>query len=203
MREPMPERWLPVPGYEGRYEVSDWGRVKSLPRNTTSGGIMKLSPDARGAQVVNLTKSGKQRVHLVHHLVLQAFAGPRPEGTEACHNDGNPANNRLHNLRWDTHLANIGDMIRHGTASWQNQTHCVNGHEYTPETTKLNAQGARICVRCAREKLHAYYEQHPEAYRYVPVAELSPDQLQRRRELARAQRARYRQRRSQKSTELV
>lgn len=52
---------------------------------------------------------------LVSHLVLTAFVGPRPEGKECCHWDGNPLNNSLENLRWDTHKSNMRDNIRIGT----------------------------------------------------------------------------------------
>ena len=55
------------------------------------------------------------RFRYSHHVVLTAFVGPRPVGTEVCHRDGNPANNRLGNLRWDTRKANHADAIRHGT----------------------------------------------------------------------------------------
>lgn len=48
-------------------------------------------------------------------LVLLAFVGPRPKGMECCHNDGDPENNSLDNLRWDTHSSNVYDAIRHGT----------------------------------------------------------------------------------------
>jgi len=51
----------------------------------------------------------------VHRLVLEAFIGPAPKGTICCHNDGDPTNNRLENLRWDTHSSNTRDAIRHGT----------------------------------------------------------------------------------------
>ena len=50
----------------------------------------------------------------VHTLVLIAFVGPRPDGLMCCHNDGDPTNNHLDNLRWDTGSANMQDMIRHG-----------------------------------------------------------------------------------------
>lgn len=203
MSEPTPERWRPIYGYEGLYEVSDWGRIKSLPRNTTRGGIMKLSVGQHGVLVVNLTKDGIQRVHLVHHLVLVAFDRPCPDGLEGCHGDGNPANNRRENLRWDTHEANMQDMIRHGTAHWQGQTHCVNGHEYTPENTKLNKKGARVCVTCASARSRAFYEAHPESYRYVAVAELDPDELQRRRARSSAATARYRARQREKTADSV
>jgi hypothetical protein len=53
----------------------------------------------------------------VHRLILEAFVGPCPEGMEACHEDGDPSNNRPSNLRWDTKLANKADMIRHGRST--------------------------------------------------------------------------------------
>jgi hypothetical protein len=53
----------------------------------------------------------------VHRLVLEAFVGPCPEGMECCHYDGNPLNNHLGNLRWDTHKNNEADKRRHGTLS--------------------------------------------------------------------------------------
>jgi DNA-binding transcriptional regulator YiaG len=56
---------------------------------------------------------GKSR--LLHSLILEAFKGPRPLKTECCHNDGNPVNNRLDNLRWGTHQENQRDALRHGT----------------------------------------------------------------------------------------
>src|SRR5580692_6673757 len=90
--EPMPENWLPIDVCPENYKVSDCGRVWSRPRPRTRGGIMKQSTGQHGVQIVNLTINGKQRVYLVHHLVLVAFVGPCPEGMEGCHNDGNPAN---------------------------------------------------------------------------------------------------------------
>jgi hypothetical protein len=51
---------------------------------------------------------------MVHVLVLEAFVGPRPEGMEGCHGDGNPANNNVQNLRWDTPQNNWKDRKRHG-----------------------------------------------------------------------------------------
>ena len=71
--------------------------------------------DDDGRTVVNLTKNKKTKRFYVSRLVLLAFVGPCPEGMEGCHEDGNPANNNRGNLRWDTHVANIQDSIRHGT----------------------------------------------------------------------------------------
>lgn len=59
---------------------------------------------------------GKLKNRYMHRLVLEAFVGPCPSGMEACHNDGNRANNALDNLRWDTRIANHADKAKHGTA---------------------------------------------------------------------------------------
>lgn len=116
------EIWRPVVGYEGIYEVSDQGRIRSLARLDTKGRrvnarILRLKTDPRGYQQVNLHRDRKMTAHRVHRIVLAAFVGPAPEGTEGCHYDGNPSNNRASNLRWDTRSANNFDKRRHGTAS--------------------------------------------------------------------------------------
>jgi hypothetical protein len=54
----------------------------------------------------------------VHVLVLETFVGPCPTGKQACHWDGNPANNRLGNLRWGTLSDNTLDRLRHGNHNW-------------------------------------------------------------------------------------
>jgi hypothetical protein len=58
---------------------------------------------------------GKGTKTLVHRLVLETFLGPCPEGMECCHNNGNSLDNRLSNLRWDTHVSNLADRKKHGT----------------------------------------------------------------------------------------
>ena len=152
------ETWKPVPGYEGLYEVSSHGRVKSLPRTTTRGGIMKLQHgNARGYHSVGLYKCDVRTPHYVHHLVLLAFVGPRPDGLEVRHLDGNDLNNTLSNLVYGTSAENKADTKRHGRQYLGSRTHCDNGHEFTPENTKirLNPDGSfnrRICRECAREK---------------------------------------------------
>lgn len=120
----MTEIWRPVVGKEGQYEVSDLGRVRSLDR------YVELAPSARipaGMTVFRLGRVlrphtlpyGHQQVMLgrdlntlVHKLVAEAFLGPRPEGCEVCHNDGDATNNRVDNLRWDTRTGNNLDRAR-------------------------------------------------------------------------------------------
>lgn len=106
------ERWLPVVGYEGRYEVSDLGRV----RERTGFGLVfmkPLTPLPSGHLRFSVSGMGKPRgQRYVHRAVLEAFVGPCPPGMECCHWDDDPANNRLENLRWDTPSGNARDRVR-------------------------------------------------------------------------------------------
>jgi len=115
------EVWKDAVGLEGKYQVSNFGRVRSLPRlmvfrdgtkHIVGGVIRKPSCKRDGRQMLVLEGRGIA----VHKLVLEAFVGPRPPGMECCHYpDRNPGNNRLENLRWDTSKANSDDMRVHGT----------------------------------------------------------------------------------------
>jgi hypothetical protein len=118
------ERWLPVAGFEGIYEVSDHGRVRSLDRMEwlSSGGfrrrrgrIMVLSKHRDGHLKLLLQGKGVRRHVQVHVLVLEAFVGPRPAGMEGCHGPAGILANHVKNLRWDTPRANQLDRIRDGT----------------------------------------------------------------------------------------
>ncbi len=106
------ERWMPIAGYEGSYTVSDCGRVHS--RKTQR--YLKLTDFSHGYLFVGLYKDGVCTKRQVHKLVLETFVGPRPEGFDACHNDGNKSNNSLLNLRWDTRAGNHADKKTHGTS---------------------------------------------------------------------------------------
>jgi hypothetical protein len=118
------ETWRAVPGYEGLYEVSDHGRVRSLDREVLfkdghvrryKGRVLRASLNTKGRPCVGLTRDGKGRTLRVHCLVAAAFIGPRPEGYEVCHNDGTRTNNHVSNLRYDTPKANQADRVEHGT----------------------------------------------------------------------------------------
>lgn len=117
----MIERWLPVAGYEGLYEVSDLGRVRSLPHQTArgvrGGTILRpqVSAGSKGYPFVNLSKESAIRHVAVHRLVLEAFVSPCPEGSEACHGPGGKLDARLENLSWGTRAKNVGpDRLRDG-----------------------------------------------------------------------------------------
>lgn len=103
----LSEQWLPIDGFP--YEVSSLGRV----RNARTGKILKPWLAGRGYQYVSLGGQAKRRVH---RLVAFAFlGGPSDPRMQVCHNDGNPINNRVENLRWDTAKANQADRGKHGT----------------------------------------------------------------------------------------
>jgi hypothetical protein len=140
----MGEQWRPVVGYEGFYEVSNMGRVKSIAKGMgRRGGIRKTDSDASGRQCLPLNAHPKkQKTYRVHRLVLEAFVGPCPEGQEACHDDGDPSNNKLGNLRWDTHLANERDKTRHGTRLiGETRVNAVFGEEDVMRMRDMHACG--------------------------------------------------------------
>lgn len=147
------EQWRLIAGYEGLYEVSDHGRVRSLDRidsrgNRAWGRILRQEVRPTGHLRVTLCSGGTTKRIFVHRLVLTAFIGPLPVGMQACHNDGNPANNVPANLRWDTIVANARDRRLHGTDCQLRKTHCPHGHEYSAENTYLNHKGYRRCRAC-------------------------------------------------------
>ena len=102
------EIWKDIIGYEGLYQVSDLGRVKSLNYNKKNiSNILKdRVPGARYASVV-LCKGKEHKRFLVHRLVWETFKGPIPAGYEINHNDENTFNNRLDNLSLMNHLENM------------------------------------------------------------------------------------------------
>lgn len=152
------ELWSPVPEYEELYEVSNMGKVKSLGRVDRLGREWRprvLKPGIRhgGYSVVNLWRDGQRAQWLVHRLVLFAFVGPCPDGMEGCHNDGNPRDNSLSNLRWDTRSANHLDKVKHGTHHIANLTHCAFGHPFESRNLKKKTtDGRRRCLACDRAR---------------------------------------------------
>lgn len=102
------ENWLPVVGYDGLYEVSNLGRVKSLPRKGTRGGYIypNYSNNKHYAHVF-LTKESKGTTISLHRLVAEAFI-PNPENKpQVNHIDGDKANNCVNNLEWVTGRENL------------------------------------------------------------------------------------------------
>ena len=124
----------PVLGYEGFWATDD-GRI--IGRR---GDFRTLQINRGGYQNISVYINGKYTRPSVHKLVMLAFEGPRPEGMEVRHLDGNKLNNAYSNLKYGTKSENQFDSITHGTNHWANgdhsyanRTHCNEGHEFTED----------------------------------------------------------------------
>lgn len=117
------EIWRDVPNYEGYYQVSSLGRVRGLDREINKWNGKKIHKGKLLTPAVHSDKRFKICLYkfnvgepiFVHRLVLITFVSFPPERTEGCHNDGDFTNNKVENLRWDTHYNNELDKIKHGT----------------------------------------------------------------------------------------
>lgn len=167
--------WKAVVGFEGRYEISDTGLIRSLDRiiHTRNGsrwkpgepgipGIRRLK--GRVLKPGTLAPSGHLHVVLegrvdktIHTMVLEAFVGPCPDGLMARHADDDPTNNTLSNLSWGTRSENSYDAIRNEKHFHAGLTHCKRGHELTLENTQRHESGKRrTCLACRRERQAVY-----------------------------------------------
>ena len=143
----MKEKWLPLVGWEGCYEISNNGRVRSIERYSPinslrpdiiikrGGGIRKQYVGRGGYYRVGLSGNGKRGCCVIHRAVLEAFVGPCPDGMMCCHYDGDKFNNNLDNLRWDTCKNNCKDTKRHGRRQTGQDHHSA---------TLTNKQASRI-----------------------------------------------------------
>jgi hypothetical protein len=101
------ETWRPVVGYEGRYEVSDTGRVRSLNYMRTGKTVVLKQSGKRNGYMKMALSDGKKSIHpMAHQLVAKAFLGSCKDGMEVNHRDGNKQNNNLSNLEYVTKSRN-------------------------------------------------------------------------------------------------
>lgn len=147
----MEEIWKPIAGYEGLYEVSNLGRVRSCERVIPSK-ILKLQVTKEGYVRVHL--SGKNRkCASVHALVLTAFKGPKPTNQVGRHMDNVRHNNAAENLEWGTQKENVADRIRHGTY-YQGSRH-PNSKLTESDVTTIRALAASGLTKVAISKRFA------------------------------------------------
>lgn len=116
----MEEIWKDIKGYEGLYQVSSFGRVKSLPRYDSRGNarverILKPIPTKDGYVRVHLSNEGVKRKRPIHRLVAEAFIPNSDNKSQVNHIDENKINNRVDNLEWVTAKENIN----HGTSLYR------------------------------------------------------------------------------------
>lgn len=156
------EEWRPVVGYEGRYEVSSHGRVRSMPRTTINSLGREyhfrqrvLSPDTsvKGYHVVTLHDRDRGRRKRVHRLVAEAFHGNPREGAELVrHLDHEVGHNCPVNLAWGTARDNAQDSIKDGRPFGNNgnglKTECPRGHAYDGVSRRGDGRTFRYCRVC-------------------------------------------------------
>lgn len=154
------ETWKAVVGYEGIYEVSDIGRVRSLDRPgrrpgwRLKGKILKQTIGSHGYLTVNLHNRA-QITRTVHGLVAQTFFGPRPYGQEARHGVHGRLDNSVENLEYGTHKENEKDKIRDQVYSAGVAVICDNSTEFESIAEAAKATKCQISgiVRCCQGKL--------------------------------------------------
>lgn len=147
--------WKPVPGYEGFYEVSDSGQVKSLERTlicsdgrpkTVREKILKPKTNKYGYLSLGLWRSGKRKDAVVHRLVASAFLENPNKYEQVNHKDGDKLNNNVSNLEWCDNIYNMKHAVEHDLLSHQNgETH--GGHILTEENVKEIRQGVQNGVK--------------------------------------------------------
>lgn len=156
----MIEEWRAVPGYEGLYEVSDQGRVRSIDRYDSIGRLrkkryIKLLLHSSGYFSVGLSKKGKVTIYLVHRLVAQVFI-PNPLGLpQVNHKDEDKLNNNVDNLEWCTAKYNNN----YGTSRDRAKNTAIkNGYWYG-----LSDEDNRIRLKNRRKE---YYQENKDVFSY-------------------------------------
>ena len=155
----MSEDWRAVPGWEGAYEVSSAGRVRSVTRTvaigrpaggvgprTYRGRVLRAGLVSKGYAQVSLTAPERPRRYAyVHDLVAAAFIGPKPPGLEVCHRNGAPHDNRVGNLRYGTRSSNQLDRHAHGRR-WLAGEECANA-KLTDEAVRFIRRSPSLSFR--------------------------------------------------------
>jgi hypothetical protein len=115
------EVWKAIPGYAG-YEASNFGNIRSYRSVSRKSPIrqtpklLKLRNGKNNRPIITLRiDKGIWKTIQVDRAVTLCFLGAKPDHKEICHNDGNPWNNHVDNLRYDTHINNMADKVDHGT----------------------------------------------------------------------------------------
>lgn len=133
------EEWRQVIGFEGHYEVSNFGRLRSK-----TGRVLSPREHSQGYASVALSKYGEVTECLVHNLVLTAFDYPRAEGVETRHRNQDKRDNRIANLSWGTRTQNMDDASRHGTAGKWMKSRGTLTTEQVREIRSRRAKGEKL-----------------------------------------------------------
>lgn len=147
----MIEKWKDIPGYEGHYQASNLGQIRSLDRldcagKKQRGRILSLIVGYKGYASVGLSKDGKVKCFRVHTLVCSSWLGKCPPGNQVLHGELGKSCNSVHNLNYGTAKQNQIDRIRDGTRQGT-PVRRGDGLEFDTITE------AAISVSCCRNRL--------------------------------------------------
>lgn len=146
------EEWRPIAGYPHYFATSSGRIVSCQPRwkqpRELKGG---WTQSGGGYRMVLLVNADGVACKTIHGLVATAFHGPRPEGMQARHLDGDKTNNAADNLRWGTASENNLDKVAHGTHPNARKTRCKRDHPFDEANTYWHG-GKRSCRTCTRDQ---------------------------------------------------
>lgn len=136
------EKWKDIKGYEGLYQVSNMGKVRSLAhfaKNNSNGGMRITSGKElafykmpNGYHQVQLSKGKSRKKAYIHRLVADAFIENSLSLPEVNHKDGNKNNNSVSNLEWISHKNNQIHMVKHGLSKRAHPVMCIEtGKQYS------------------------------------------------------------------------
>lgn len=168
------EIWKDIEGYEGIYQVSSEGRVKSLNYHRTGQErILKASCSGWGYPFVNLCKDGKKKTHRVHRLVAIAFIENPDNLPEINHKDEDKANNNVDNLEWCNRKYNVnyGTHNQRMAEALRGENHYLYGKHLSEETKKKMSESLSKPVMCIH-KINGYmveYNSIKEAEKYTGI----------------------------------
>lgn len=169
----MEEIWKDIPGYEGWYKVSNFGRVRSLDRYVNGksstkqirkGRILKPCVHSCGYLYLTFSIEKKRKYLFIHRLVYEAFNGPIPEGMQVNHINENKTDNRLENLNlmtpkeninWGTHNKRVSEKHLKPVLQFTLDGELVREWDSMEEAHKNGFEKANIC-NCCRGKLKQY-----------------------------------------------
>lgn len=154
----MKEVWISIFGYEGLYEVSNIGRVKSLHRKYSPGNrILKFNLHPKGYYAVALCKNNTMKTYRTHALVALAFLGPRPKGLGIDHINNQKTDNRADNLEYVTQRENIsrgkGGLLKENRSS---KHMGVSWHKYNKVwDSRININGKKLRLGYFKKEVDA------------------------------------------------